>query len=181
MTVRAYRPWPNVALLCLALLFYCQCSVHAAPKKPSRKSVVDYYYLLPSFYFEGQYSGAQRKASLTELSAAEAVDARNDYIRVKLDSLGTLEVAVFRYQGRDLIAVRRYYEGCGLWFLRHEHDRWKDVTARVMPVRMNRNLDYVIPRYGTTIQVRRDLLAEQQAGAHLYDLVWRKGRFAVRN
>ena len=171
-----WRIWLTALLLSLLIR---QGNSAASTKAVTRKTVVNYYYLLPDSYFEHSGSKTERKGML---SAANSIsDLKNDYIRVQLDALGTLEVAVFRYKGRDLIAVRRYYEGCMLWFFRYQEGRWKDVTKQIMPVAFNRKYDYVLPRYGTTIQVRRDLWPSENRGRKIYDLIWRKGRFQVRD
>ncbi len=161
----------------------------AGAKDVSRKSVVDYFYLLPDSYFEVPQSKAQRKAVLFhdrkiypyDFAVESIADVKNDYARISLDAVGTLEVAVYRYKGRDLIAVRRYYEGCSLGFLTYKNGRWKDVTKQVMPVRLDDKYDYILPRYGTTIEVRRDLWPSKKQGRKIHDLLWRKGRFQVRH
>jgi hypothetical protein len=173
-----------VVLFLHSMHFGAPCSANA----PVRKSVVDYYYLLPDFYFESHRSKAERKAVLFHdrkvyphgSVVKSTADIKNDYVRVNLDSLGTLEIAVFRYKGRDLIAVRRYYEGCTVWFLRYQNSRWVNVTKQIMPVSLNNKYDYTLPRYGTTIEVRRDAWPSEKRGRKLYDLVWQKGRFHVR-
>ncbi len=163
-------------------------SAAAAAKNAAPKTVVDYFYLLPDTYFEYLHSKAQRKAVLFhdrkiypyDFPVASIADVKHDYARIFLDSLGTLEVAVFRYHGRDLIGVRRYYDGCSIWFLTYQQGHWKDVTKQVMPVHRNANYNYVLPRYGTTIEVRHDVLSANNEGRKIYDLVWRKGIFQVR-
>ena len=161
----------------------------AGAKDVSRKSVVDYFYLLPDSYFEVPQSKAQRKAVLFhdrkiypyDFAVESIADVKNDYARISLDAVGTLEVAVYRYKGRDLIAVRRYYEGCTVRFLTYKNGRWKDVTKQVMPVRLDRKYDYILPRYGTITEVRRDLWPSEKRGRKVYDLLWQKGRFQVRH
>lgn len=177
------------AFLVFAVALYTlPCISKAGAKDVPRKSVVDYFYLLPDLYFEIPFSRAQRKAVLFHdrkiypynFAVESIADVKNDYAHIGLDAVGTLEVAVFRSKGRDLIAVRRYYEGCRVWFLTYQNGRWKDVTKQVMPVQLDQKYNYILPRYGTTIEVRRDLWPVKKRGHKIYDLRWQKGRFQVR-
>lgn len=170
-----------VAITMLLCIGFCG---HAADARQARrKSVLDYSLLLPNKYFEHSFTSRQQR--LNNLFGKESsdspyrvVDIPNDFITFHFDAIGTLQVAVFRHRGRDLIALRRYYDGGGfLTFLRLEKGRWKDVTKQVMPVAYSNNNYYELPRYGTTIQVFVDNLAAPTKRKKAYRLLWRNGRF----
>lgn len=179
MKTRNVERWKVFVITLLLALLSWQSSSTASTKAVTRKTVLDYYYLLPDSYFEYPHSKDERKVAL--LYDGSIADVKNDYVLITLDAVGTLEVVVFRYKNRDLIAVRRYYEGCTLWFFTYNEGQWKDVTKQIMPVRLNEKYDYTLPRYGTTIRVRRDLWPSKKRGQKVYDLVWRKGRFRVHD
>jgi len=98
---------------------------------------------------------------------------------------GTLQVALFRYQGRVLVAVRNEADMGFLDFLRYENGRWKNVTKAVLPVPFNERYIYTLPRYGTVIKVttRDDIYDDTERKPkvkRVYDLLWVRGKFKVK-
>lgn len=159
--------------LCLALLALATPISHgiAAPRKHQRtvrRSVVDYFRLLPSRYFE-----VEDRSVLLQKSRLPLIDLKNDYLQTSGDAAQpALQVAVFRYRGQDVVAVSAAYEiGFSFDLLKYENRRWRNVTDDLSPLVSKKNLRFKIPRYGTTIQVYQD------NGTHLANLYWEKGSF----
>lgn len=168
------RGWLYWTFMCV--LIGCggtpQHRAHAQASKAQRRTVLDYYKLLPASYFDRGRRPALRAGS-------PGVDIKNDYLHVGWDS-GALDMAVFRYAGRALVAVYlpSFDAGGFIDLLRYEKGRWRKVTTALLPLRRNRNHVYVLPRYGTTITVHQS--DDGQPGRRLYDLAWRAGRFHLK-
>lgn len=145
------------------------------------KTVVDYFMLLPQRrFFEIEKS--ERKKWLYGIKES-VVDTKNDYLRMQGDGAqGSLQVALFRYKGRVLVAVYNEIEGGSLHFLRYENEHWKDVTKSLLPLPFNPRCTYTLPHHGTTIKVTRGNSFDYRGdGKKLYDLAWSKGRFGLRH
>lgn len=154
--------------------------------RAKRRSVLDYYYLLP---YLGNFGNDTRreKSELLKPSSNEGftpiVDLRHDYIEVGPDSAPVEQIAVFRSGGPDLIATsspdyESDYNGFQLWRL--QNGKLRDVTRQVLPFPVRPNeLAYELPRVGTTIHVFRFSL-EPKTRKPAFDLLWRRGRFVMQ-
>ncbi len=72
-------------------------------------------------------------------------------------------------------------------FLEYRNGKWTDISAQVVPKYSRRNI-YELPRNGTTVQVFAKKIVESgdgyeisEKGAKLYDLIWRDGKFTIKN
>ena len=105
------------------------------------------------------------------------------------DSQGTLNFVVFRHAREVVVAVLDGgYDPATptLNFLRYERGHWRDVSKEVLPERawedlprdnsdeLDNHITFRLPRYGTKIEVF------DSGGAKEYDLVWRQGKFVLR-
>lgn len=166
-------------LLISGTIFFLNTALYAKSIKP--KTVVDYFMLLPQKGFF-ELKMPERKKWLYGIKGS-VVDTKNDYLRMQGDGAqGSLQVALFRYKGRVLVAVYNEFEEGTLHFLCYQKGRWKDVTKATLPVPFNRFFTYTLPRYGTAIKVIRgnDFYRSKPSSTKAYDLVWRRGRFIVR-
>ena len=59
-------------------------------------------------------------------------------------------------------------------FYLYKEGQWKDVTKHVLPIRINDEFRYEMPRYGTTIK------ATNRRGKRLYDLIWTNEVFNLK-
>lgn len=160
-----------------------------AQTQTQRRTVLDYFKMLPTkkFFNMGQHP-LEPRLRMKELKQGfdptipadnrSVVDLKNDFMRFPGDGAQSgLDVAVFRFHGRDTVAVReRYGADQLLTFWREQNGRLREVTKSVFPY------DYAgeafeVPRYGTTIQVLktgRDFLPTSKVLARF---LWRGGRF----
>lgn len=148
--------------------------------RTSRRSVINYFYLLPSLGM-GTPATSRRRGELLRTQNQPIIDVRHDYLLVRPDSSPAEQIAVFRSRGgSDLIADSlpdsvSDYNGFALYRLRH--GRLRDVTRQMLP--MPPDLDhllYELPRFGSTIRVFRfDLDTETRR--HVFDLFWFRGSF----
>jgi hypothetical protein len=145
-----------------------------------RRSVIDYFYMLPSIGI-GYPATRQEKRELLQPENHPIIDVRNDYLLVHPDSSPAQQIVVFRAPGKaDLLAVSRPDYKSDYNFLalyRLQNGKLRDVTRQVLPrpTRINKFL-YELPRFGTTIRVfSYDL--DTQSRRHAYSLRWHKGRF----
>lgn len=154
--------------------------------RAKRRSVLDYYYLLPYLGNDG-YETRQEKLRLLDPRSNSyhkpIVDLRHDYIEVSPDSSPDEQIAVFRSSGPDLIATsspdyESDYNGFQLWRL--QNGKLRDVTRQVLPFPVRSNeLAYELPRVGTTIHVFRFSL-KPKSRKPAFDLLWRRGHFVMQ-
>lgn len=162
-------------LLAFLLTLTPMTIVSAAPKKSqqtTRRSVTDYFKLLPARFFE-----VDNRNVLLQKNRLPIVDLKNDYLKTSGDGgQPTLEIAVFRYRGKETVAVSSLYTmGNSFELLRYENHKWRTVTDDLSPMVSKNDLRYVIPRYGTTIKVFKS------NGTHLANLYWEKGQFSAES
>lgn len=146
--------------------------------KAKRHNVLDAFYLLP---YVGNTNPT--KTERREMLAAKyhpIIDLKNDYLKVQPDSCPAQQVAIFRDQGTEVVAVSisDYSSDYNTFnFYRLRDGKLREVTAKELPVpvRQNKYL-YELPRIGTTIRVYKFDL-HQQKRWHAFDLKWRGGRF----
>ncbi len=145
-----------------------------------RRSVIDYFYLLPSLGI-GYHATRQEKRQLLQAESHPIVDVRHDYLLVHPDASPAEQIAVFRERGKaDLLAVsmpdsESDYNYFALFRL--QNGRLRDVTRQMLPMPPQTDrLLYEIPRFGTTIGVYKFNL-DTQSRRHVFDLQWRGGCF----
>lgn len=160
--------------LALALPASAQTQTH-------RRTVLDYFKMLPSGWFSA--SGQPRMQQLREgfnpeipTSRRSFVDLKNDFLRFNADAIGLMDVAVFRFEGRDTVAVLSDYEGTTLSFWRPQNGHLVEVTKQ-FPFSLRGTVTYVLPRRGTTIRVLKGGWPNQPTRTILARFEWRGGRF----
>ena len=173
------KPWKNILwVIGVVPLFSTWSAISTAQAQSAPPAtVVDYFLRLPHHYFEGTRTELKDSIFGKEQAKNLIVDTKNYYIYFPGDEAQSdLTVTLFRDHGRILVAVLDGgYDPAipTLDFLRYDHKRWVNVTKSVLPLPFNNRLTYILPRYGTMIQVR------DGHGGTVYDLQWRRGRFHV--
>jgi hypothetical protein len=171
----------NLIAPVLSISLLCAPAVKAedAACTPSRKTIVDYFFTLPDRYIaDWSFEERQKQRSGPEVR----VDVKNGYMQFSGGAESRTTLALFRKpDGTAMIASN--YSGIHfppngepdniseLTFLTCKAGRLFNVTQEVLPVEVNKDLEYELPRIGTTIVV-----SQFQKG-RLYSLVWKKGRF----
>jgi len=165
--------------LVAALVFVLPAS--AAPR---RRTVLDYFKMLPSKYFEVENQFPRLKSLREgfkgdiEADNRSVVDLKNDFLRFPGgDGQGRLDVAVFRFHGQDTIAISDRYEGTDLSFYREKNGRLVDVTKQVFPFRLPETVTHVLPRMGTTIRVLKGGWPDEPSKTGYARFFWRGGHF----
>lgn len=147
-----------------------------------RRTVLDYFHLLPWVGLGGNYQETQaQKRAMLQPHNDSIIDISHDYMLVHPDSSPAEQIGVFRTRnGADLLAIsmpdfQSDYNFFALYRL--QNGKLRDVTSQMLPVptRTDRFL-YELPRVGTTIHVFRFDL-EAQSRRHAFDLQWRGGHF----
>ena len=177
MSPEFYLSMLKTYLVLLLTVFSSQPSgVAYQSSKP--RTVLDYYLLLPDKYFEADKE--QRVKWMLDPKRGAIVDVKNGYIYAPGDGAQTrIYVCLFRRaEGNYLIAVKTHApdtkEYTNLDFYVYENGSFVDVTQAVLPVAVNEELRYEMPRYGTTIKV------SNKRGRKVYELVWAKDKFRLK-
>jgi hypothetical protein len=163
-------------LLTLSAVFLFQ-SICAAQSSPA-KTVLDYYLLLPEKYFEANKE--QRVKWMLDPGRGAVVDIKNGYIYAPGDGAQTpIYVCLFnRPHGLPLVAVKSHpsdtNEYTHLDFYEYKHGTLVEVKNGVLPVKVNENFKYEMPRYGRSIKV------SDQRGKRIYSLNWSGRRFVLK-
>ena len=163
-------------LLTLAAVFLCQLTGAAQSSPP--KTVLDYYRLLPEKYFEANEE--QRVKWMLDSKRGAVVDIKNGYIYAPGDGAQTsIYVCLFkRPQDSPLVAVKSHLsdtqEYTRLDFYEYKHGALVEVKETVLPVKVNEEFKYTMPRYGKSIEVRN------ARGKIIYSLVWSGRRFVLK-
>ncbi len=110
-------------------------------------------------------------------SQRSIVDVKSDFLRFNADAMGLMDVAVFRFQGRDTVTVLSNYEGTTLSFWREGNGRLVDVTKQVFPFRIGGTVTHELPRRGTTIRVWKGGWPSKPTQKMAALFRWRGGRF----
>ena len=174
--------------LALALALPASAQTH-------RRTVLDYFKMLPSKFFE--VAPKERVKWLREgfnsqipADNRSVVDLKNDFLRFPGDGAQSrLDVAVFRFHGQATVAVAEAStEGSSLSFWRERNGRLRDATKSLLP-HYKTNSDYnsepsrihdvtfVLPRVGTTIRVMKIDDRDQPEKPVIARFEWRGGRF----
>lgn len=158
--------------------------LHSVKTQPQRRSVIDYFNLLPSYGIGDSSTRQERHALLqlgTDPDTNPIIDIRHDYLVIHPDSSPVEQIAVFRARGKsDLLAVsmpdsQSDYNDFALYHL--HNGKLRDVTCQMLPTPPQTDrLLYLVPEFGTTIRVFRFNIGDK-AGRHAFDLQWRGGRF----
>jgi|GEM_PF-1173868 len=165
------------SLLFTLLTVFLFQSIGAAQSSPP-KTVLDYYLLLPEKYFEANKE--QRVKWMLEPGNGAVVDIKNGYIYAAGDGAQTPHyVCLFkRPKGSPLVAVKSHpsdtREITYLHFYEYKQGALVEVKKGVLPLKINENFRYELPRYGTTIKV------SDQHGRKLYSLHWSGQRFVLQ-
>lgn len=165
------------SLLCLLIVLLALFHSISAAQSSDPKTVLDYYVLLPDKYFEANKE--QRVEWMLNPGRGAVVDIKNGYIYAPGDGAQTsVYVCLFkRTQGAPLIAVKSYesdtQDYTHLDFYEYKNGALVEVKKGVLPVKLNENLKYEMPRYGTTIKV------SDQRGKRMYSLNWSGSRFVL--
>lgn len=147
------------------------------PKWQEPKTVLDYYLLLPDKYFEANEE--QRVKWMLDPKRGAVVDIKNGYIFAPGDGAqASVYVCLFkRSAGPPLIAVKTHEPDTDqftyLDFFEYKRGTLVEVKEDVLPVRINKEFKYKMPRYGRSIEVR------DQRGRKIYNLTWTGRRFRI--
>jgi hypothetical protein len=154
---------------------FCRSIGEAQSDKPT--TVQDYYLSMPK-----QYDKSTRAEREEILSYSDAtVDLENGHIEYITHLSGQVfEVTLFKRPDGGVVFA--YNEDCDLkykvptklYLLKYEAGEWIDVTKDLFPVPVNPRYKYQLPEKGNVIQVTT------AAGAKMYQLVWRNGKFEKR-
>ncbi len=154
---------------------FCRSIGNAQSDKPT--TVQDYYLSMPK-----QYDKATRAEREEILSYSDTtVDLENRHIEYITHLSGQVfEAALFKRPDGGFVFV--YNEDCDLkykvptklYLLKYEAGDWTDATRELLPVPVNPRYKYELPEKGAIIQVTT------AAGAKMYQLVWRNGKFEKR-
>jgi len=149
-----------------------------AYQTPKPHTVLDYYQLLPEKYFEANEE--QRVKWMLDPRRGAIVDVKNGYLYAPGDGAQTdVYVCLFKKSdGSYLIAVKTHppdtneYTRLDLYVFKR--GMLLDVSKTVLPVTVNEELKYELPRYGRTI------LVKNKKGSRVYDLIWVADRFRLK-
>jgi len=162
-------------LLCISACFVC---LGTPSQSTQSKTVKDYYLRLPKKYFEANQE--QRVNWMLNPKRGAIVDIKNGYLYAAGDGAQTdIYVRLFkRPDGAYLIAVKTHAGDTEaltyMDFYLHKDGQWMDQTKLVLPIKINDEFRYEMPRYGSTIKVTN------KRGKRLYDLIWTKGVFELK-
>jgi hypothetical protein len=140
-------------------------------------TVQDYYLLMPRRYDKSTRAEREEILSYSETT----VDLDNGRIEYITHLSGQVfEAALFKRPDGGFVFA--YNEDCDLkykvptklYLLKYEAGEWTDVTTQLLPVPVNARFKYQLPQKGTNIQVTT------AAGAKLYQLAWKNGKFEKR-
>ena len=138
------------------------------------RTVLDYYLLLPDKYFEANKE--QRVKWMLDPKRGAVVDIKNGYIYAPGDGAQiSIYVSLFtRAAGSPLIAVKSDTEGLtDLDFYEYKQGALVEISKGLLPVKVNEEFKYEMPRYGKSIVVRN------QQSQRVYSLVWSGRRFVL--
>ena len=138
------------------------------------RTVVDYYLLLPSKYFEGLATDTRsERMRLFRDFKGSFIDRQHGFLHIRGDGAQPdLNVCIFkRTDGTYLAAVNSNTDSDGQWepfldFYVYRAGHLVNFTRPMRPQGLSRNLGFVLPRYGQTIKV------VNENGRTLYGLHW---------
>lgn len=172
--------------------FVCVLVFSAGAQTNQPRSVRDFFNLLPQKYFTLEGCVANPTKANCDKARREYVknfleveDTANGFWKSGCDGAQScLTMALFkRPNATYIVAVQTEFEmGTNNYFLEYRNGKWSDISAQVIP-RFSKNNIYELPRKGTTVGVfAKDRNSEVgERGKKLYDLVWKSGKFSVKN
>jgi hypothetical protein len=172
-----------------AFLFF-SLTIVGQTKQP--RTVRDFFNLLPQKYFalEGcsdnptkQKCDRARREYIENYLEVE--DTANGYWKSGCDGAQScLTLALFKRPGGTyIVALQTEFEsGFNNYFLEYKGGNWSDIGAQIVP-KFSKNNIYVLPRQGTTVEVFAKTKNAEfgEKGKKLYELVWKNGKFSVKN
>jgi len=163
----------------------------SATAQKTPKTVRDFFNLLPEKYFvlEGCDKRTDKNCDKARneyvQNFLEIEDKANGYWKSGCDGgQACLQMALFkRPNGTYLVAVKTDFEmDSENYFLEYKSGKWFDIAKQSIP-NFSKNNYYELPQKGTTVRVYRKKLIDSgvsDRGEKLYDLIWTKGKFAVK-
>lgn len=168
------------------ILFLFNLSVYSQPK-----TAREFFNVLPQSYFE--LESCEPKTDKNCVKARkdylerflEVDDTANGYLEARGDGAQeSFKMALFKKPNNSyLIGLNVFGEwGEKYFFLEYRSGKWFDVSRKIIPNYRKSNI-YEMPRNGTTVKVfeRVNYDKENQigeTGKHLYDLIWKNGKFS---
>ena len=143
-----------------------------------KDTIKDYYLLMPEKYDDSTF---EEREEILGYEGETTIDERNGYISYVTPLSGEVfEAALFKTSSGEIYIA--YNEDCDLengvltkmYLLHYDAGSWIDVTAKALPVAVNKKYKYKLPRVGTTIQVT------DAKGKRMYSLIWNNGKFTKR-
>ena len=169
----------SLTKLLLALLGVLIFQSTSEAQSSTPKTVLDYYQLLPEKYFEADKE--KRVKWMLDASRGAVVDIKNGYIYAAGDGAqASLYIRLFKRPkgGTPLVAVKSHEpdtdEYTYIDFYELKNVALVEVKEKVLPVKVNKNLKYKLPRYGKSIDV------SNSRGTKLYTLIWSGRRFVLK-
>ena len=160
------------------IVFALLSAIYSFAQPPQPKTVLDYYKLLPDKYFETDPQ--QRVNWMLDPKRGAIVDPKNGYLYAPGDGAQTdIYLCIFKKRSGPLVLAVKHYASdtqdfTYLEFFSYKNGSWSEVANSVIPVKLEDQLKYEMPRYGKTIRVTN------KSGKRLYDLVWSGERFRLR-
>jgi hypothetical protein len=151
-----------------------------AAQSSQPKTVGDFLLLVPERYMIG-YDLRFREELLRGEHRGVVVDILNGYISYDAsDNPSGFEFAIFKKSnGRYIVAYNTTGDDFDvepkvptLRLLSYERGRWRDVSRLLLPVALDGNLIYALPRTGRNIEVG--------GKRERYSLTWAKDRFHIK-
>ena len=139
---------------------------------------MEYYKLLPDKYFEADRE--QRINWMLDPKRGAVVDSKNGYLFAPGDGAQTdIYLSLFKKRNDEFVVAVKHYDSdtndfTYLEFLLYKNASWTEVTKSMIPVKINDELRYEMPRYGKVIRVRN------KKGKRMYELVWTGEKFLLR-
>lgn len=168
---------PNrLALRVLAAGLLSAITVSAQTSGP--RTVLDYYKILPDKFFEADRK--QRLDWMLDPKRGAIVDTKNGYLFAPGDGAQTdIYLSLFKKRSRGYVVGVKHHapdtqDFTYLEFYVYQNGSWTEVTKSVTPVKINDELKYELPRYGTRVSVN------DKRGRRLYYLVWTGERFRLQ-
>ena len=162
-------------LLCFVIALLVLFPSFSAAQSSTPRTVLDYYLLLPEKYFEANKE--QRVKLMLDPKRGAVVDIKNGYIYAPGDGAQmSIYVCLFRRPtDSPLIAVKSDFEELtSLDFYEYKQGALVEISKGVLPVKVNEEFKYEMPRYGKSIVVRN------QRGKRIYSLVWSGRGFTLQ-
>lgn len=175
-----------LALIFVVLLF--SPAIYGQSKQP--RTVRDFFNLLPQKYFtlEGCNPAQDRNCEKARreyiANYLEVEDTANGYWKSGCDGAQScLTMALFKRPSNEYIValLTEFESGFENYFLEYKNGKWVNISTLAVPD-FSTNKIYEMPQKGTIIQVFAKNKSNEMSekGKKLYDLVWKNGKFSVK-